>query len=117
MPWIQYYISGSPIDISTNSQKVSDSDLAALGKAQIFYDGDPSGMMVDITQNPPAVVQAPPPPPPPADMLTHVFNALVQQGWIDASTVDPDLLNRANASLAATGAPTISAMAKIAPVS
>lgn len=106
MPWIQYNTT-TGVQGATNSQKVSDAVLAAIGMAQIFYDGDASGMMVDVTQNPPVVVPAPPPPPPPADMLTHVFNALVQQGWIDPSVVDPALLSAVNTSLAVTGAKTI----------
>ena len=108
MPWIQYNIADGSAT-GWNSSKVSDDALAAAGKAQLFYDGDPSGMMVDINQNPPVVVQAPPPPAPPADMLTHIFNAMVQQGWIDADTVDPVLLDRANSSLAVTGAKAITA--------
>ena len=60
MVWIQYNLSnGSQSAAMLN--RVSDDDLAALGKAQIEYDGDPLGMMVDITQNPPVVIPAPVP--------------------------------------------------------
>lgn len=58
MPWIQYNLSDGT-QSGTDSQQVSDSELMALSKAQIFYDGDPNGMIVDITQNPPVVIQAP----------------------------------------------------------
>ena len=58
MVWIQYaIIDGS--QTGTNSQRVSDADLAALGKAQIEYNGDPTNMMVDVTQASPAVIQIP----------------------------------------------------------
>lgn len=104
MPWVQYNTSDGSIS-GWNSWQVSDTDLAAIGRAQVLYDGDPNGMMVDIATK--TVVAAPPPPPPPADMLTHIFNALVQQGWIDPTTVNPALLAQANTALAVTGAKTI----------
>lgn len=57
MIWIQYsLIDGS--QLGTLNTKVDDSVLAAVGKGQIEYDGDPSNMMVDITQTPPVVVSA-----------------------------------------------------------
>jgi hypothetical protein len=63
MVWIQYStVDGS--QTGTNSVQVSDADLAALGKAQIEYDGDPTNMMVDITQTPPVVIPVPPSPSP-----------------------------------------------------
>lgn len=106
MVWVQYNVADGSIS-GWNSSQVSDSDLSAIGKAQLQYNGDPSGMMLDITQTPPVFKQAPPPPPSPADMLTHIFNALVQQGWIDPTKVAPALITQANASLAVTGAKTI----------
>lgn len=51
--WIQYdAITG--VETGTNSRKVSDADLAAFGRAQIEYvgTGDPTIMMIDLTQNP-----------------------------------------------------------------
>ncbi len=111
--WIQYDTT-TGAEVATNSQKVSDADLAAAGRAQIFYSGaNPYAMMVDVTQIPPVVIPAPPPPVPSADMITLMFNAMVQSGQIDPSTIDPALLSRVNASLAVTGAPTISIAAPI----
>ena len=55
MVWIQYSLTDGS-QTGTNSVQVSDSDLAALGKAQIEYDGDPSGVNVDITQTPPVII-------------------------------------------------------------
>jgi hypothetical protein len=106
--WIQYDKT-TGAQTGTNSQKVNDAELAALGKAQIQYDGpDPHLMMVDVNQKPPAVVTAPPPPTPPADMETLIFDALVQDGKINPAKVDPAIIAKANASLAVTGAPLIS---------
>lgn len=58
--WIQYdAITG--VETGTNSSKVSDADLAALGRAQVEYKGttDPTTLMVDVTQTPPAPVVNP----------------------------------------------------------
>lgn len=113
--WIQYDTT-TGVEYATNSQKVSDAALAAIGRAQILYTGtaDPTTLMVDVTQNPPVTIPAPPPPTPPADMLTLMFNAMVQQGLIDPATIDPAILARVNASLAVTGAPTIAVPANTA---
>lgn len=106
MAWIQYnLLDGS--QVGSCSQQVNDNDLALFGRGQIFRDGDTIGLMVDVTQNPPVLIMAPSPPPPPADMLTHIFNAMVQQGWIDPANVDPAIIAQANASLVVTGAKTI----------
>lgn len=60
MVWIQYsLVDGS--QTGTNSVQVSDTDLSALGKAQIEYSGDPMGVNVDITQNPPTLIIPPDP--------------------------------------------------------
>ncbi len=103
--WIQYD-AATGAERATNSQKVSDAALAAVGAAQIEYTGnaDPTSMMVDVTQNPPAIVPTPPPPAPPASELDLIFNAMVQNGAIDPATIDPAMLARVNASLVVSGA-------------
>lgn len=53
--WIQYSLTDGSQQ-ATNSQKVSDADLAAIGRAQIEYLGDPNCMKVDVTKITPAVV-------------------------------------------------------------
>lgn len=53
--WIQYDVT-TGTQLATNSQQVSDADLAAKGRAQIQYTGDPTGMKIDTTQTPPQVV-------------------------------------------------------------
>lgn len=110
--WIQYDAT-TGAQRATNSQKVSDAALALVGAAQIEYTGnaDPTTKMVDVTQNPPAIVDAPPPAPPPASEIDLIFNAMVQSGQIDPGTVDPVLLSRVNSSLAVSGAATIAAPA------
>lgn len=57
MFWVQYSTADGTIT-GSNSQQVNDDDLAALGRAQVAYDGVIDGMMVDITQNPPVVIPA-----------------------------------------------------------
>lgn len=109
MPWTYEYdpVTGEISGAVNNIIPLTQPDPA--GRA-LFRDNDEafkSGMMVDLTQSPHVLIAAPPPPEPPADMLTHVFNALVQQGWIDATKVDPALLEKANASLAVAGAKAI----------
>jgi len=58
MVWIQYSLTDGS-QTGTNSVHVSDDDLFALGRAQIEYDGDPTNIMVDISQTPPVTVLAP----------------------------------------------------------
>lgn len=55
--WIQYDLATGQ-ETGTNSKKVPDAELAALGKGQIEYigTGEPTLMRVDITQTPPVVV-------------------------------------------------------------
>lgn len=58
MVWIQYSLTDGS-QTGTNSVKVDDDELAALGKAQIEYDENASGMMVDISLDPHVVIPAP----------------------------------------------------------
>ena len=113
MPWTYEY------DPATGAISGAVNNIIPLAQPDppgraLFRDNDDAykpNMMVDVTQVPPVLVAAPPPPPPAADMLTHVFNAMVQQGYIDPAHVDPSILTKANISLSMTGAKTITVMA------
>jgi hypothetical protein len=63
MVWIQYWAADGS-QSGTDSEKADDAELGKLGKAQIYFDGNAYGMMVDITQNPPVVIPIPPSPSP-----------------------------------------------------
>jgi hypothetical protein len=63
MVWIQYSLTDGS-QSGTDDVPANAASLAALGDGQIEYPGDPTGMMVDLTQNPPVVIPAPPSPSP-----------------------------------------------------
>lgn len=73
------------------------------------------GMSLDISQDPPVLISAPALIQSP-DMLTHIFSALIEQGWINPDKVDPLLLATVNPSLQKVGIPIISATETISPV-
>ena len=51
MAWIQYdLVTG--LQMGLNGQQVNDSLLLALGLGQIFFDGDPTGVNVDVSLSP-----------------------------------------------------------------
>ncbi len=61
MVWIQYSLIDGSQQGSTETEPGDEATLTAWDRGQIWYDGDPTGVSVDITQNPPVAIPPPSP--------------------------------------------------------